>query len=307
MIASFFKTSRPIHSVIVAVFTFVVFFTIRIETLFNDFKIGLFINEFLKYLIILASIFVLDFLVHKNKLTQKNGYEILIFSLLMITFPTTMVDVNIFTANFFLLLALRRIISLRSNLRIKKKLFDAAFWICIAALFQFWSILFLLLIIAALLLHTIASAKNWIIPLTGVGTVVLIVMAYSILFNDSFGSINNYLEGVSLDFSAYNTSSILVPVLILVLLGLWTLGYYVVSLNNKPKSFRPSFILVLIALFIGLTMILISPNKTSGELIFLFPALTVVLSNYLESINNKWLSEGLVVVLLALPILQLVL
>lgn len=307
MIASFFKTSKPIHSVIVAVFTLLVFLAVRIDTVFNEFRFGVFFNELLKYLIILASIFVLDFLVHKNKLTQKNGYEILIFSLLMITFPKTLLEVNIFTANFFILLALRRIISLRSNLRVKKKLFDAAFWICVAALFHFWSILFLALILAALLLHIIASLKNWIIPLMGIGTVILMVITYTIIFNNSFGSLNDYLQAIDFDFAAYNTLNNMIPMIILVLLGLWTLGYYVVSLNNKPKSFRPSFVLVLIALLIGITIILITPNKTSSELIFLFPALTIIISNYLESLKNKWLSEGLIIILLALPVLQLVL
>lgn len=307
MIAKFFKTSRPIHSVIVAVFTLLVFYMVRIELVFENFSLGVFINEFLKYLIILASIFVLDFLVHKNKLTQKNGFEILIFSLLMITFPTTMLNVQIFTANFFLLLALRRIISLRSNLRVKKKLFDAAFWICIASLFHFWCVLFLVLVFAALLLHTIANIKNWIIPITGIGTVALLVMTYNIIFTNSFGSIYDYLDVVNFNFSAYSNINMLVPILILVLLGLWTLGYYIVNLNNKPKSFRPSFILILIALFIGLSIILITPNKSTSELIFLFPALTIIISNYVESIKNNWLSEGLIVILLMLPVLQLVL
>ena len=83
MIARFFNTSKPIHSVLIAVFLLIVFFALRVEVIFTDFKLNQLFNETLKFLIVIGSVFVLDFLVQKNKLTKKNGYEILIFSLLM--------------------------------------------------------------------------------------------------------------------------------------------------------------------------------------------------------------------------------
>ena len=307
MIARFFNTSKPIHSVLIAVFLLIVFFTLRADVIFTDFKLNQLFDEAFKFLIVIGSVFVLDFLVQKNKLTKKNGYEILIFSLLMVTFPKTLLETNIFVANFFILLALRRIISLRSNLRIKKKLFDAAFWICIAALFHFWSILFLALVVAAIFLHSITNVKNWIIPIIGVVTVVLLVVTYSIIFDNSFGSTNDYIESIGFDFSYYKTNNLIIALVILLLLCLWTLGYYVVNLGNKPKSFQPSFVLVLIAFILGLGVIVITPNKNSSELIFAFPALTIIISNYFESIKNKWLSEGLVLLILLLPVLNLVL
>ena len=307
MIARFFNTSKPIHSVLIAVFLLIVFFALRVEVIFTDFKLNQLFNETLKFLIVIGSVFVLDFLVQKNKLTKKNGYEILIFSLLMVTFPKTLLETNIFVANFFILLALRRIISLRSNLRIKKKLFDAAFWICIAALFHFWSIMFLVLIVAAIFLHSITNVKNWIIPIIGAGTVVLLVITYSIIIENGFGNPNDYIEGFGSDFSHYKSNNLLLVLVILSLLSLWSIGYYIVHLGNKPKSFQPSFILVLIAFILGLGIVLITPNKNSSELIFTFPALTIIISNYFESIKNKWLSEGLMLLMLALPVLNLVL
>ena len=251
MIARFFNTSKPIHSVLIAVFLLVVFFALKSDTIFSDFGLIQLFQEVFKYLIILGSVFVLDFLVQKNKLTKKNGYEILIFSLLMVTFPQTLLETNIFVANFFILLALRRIISLRSNLRIKKKLFDAAFWICIAALFYFWSILFLILIVAAIFLHAITNVKNWIIPMIGVATVALLVITYSVIFQNNFGNLNDYVESVGFDFSYYQTNKLAIPLVILSLLCLWALGYYIVNMGNKPKSFQPSFILVLIAFILS--------------------------------------------------------
>ena len=74
---------------------------------------------------------------------------------------------------FLYLLGYRRIISLRSQINVNKKLFDAAFWIAIAAYFIFGLYCFLLLIIITLLLYTDNNIKHWLIPFTGLLTVFL--------------------------------------------------------------------------------------------------------------------------------------
>ena len=206
MITNFFNTSKPIHFVIIGVFTFIVFFLSGIGGIDNEISFTLILIELGKYSVVLSSIFVLDFLVNKNKLSKKNGYEILIYSLLLAILPITMQISNVLLANFFILLALRRIISLRSHLKVKKKLFDAAFWIAIASLFYFWAILFFALIIAALIFYAIGHFKNWIIPFVGVLVVIIIATGYAIVFRDDIGLLQNFLDVVNVNFEDYNTT-----------------------------------------------------------------------------------------------------
>ena len=155
MITSIFKKSKPINFIIVFFITLLAFYTAKME-LFSDSvaevsilkQIGLF---FVCY----VSALLVNFIVTKHSLTKKNNYEILLFSLFLLAIPKTTSHTNILFANFFILLGYRRIISLRSMVSIKKKLFDAAFWIAIATLFYFWSILFFIMILAALFLYTV--------------------------------------------------------------------------------------------------------------------------------------------------------
>lgn len=306
MIAKFFNTSKPIHSVIISAFILVVFIITRSTNYLTNFNIIELLKDGGKYLVILASVFILDFLVNKNKLTKKNGYEILIYSLLLVIFPATLKETNIITANLFLVLALRRIISLRSNLNIKKKLFDAAFWIGIAALFHFWSILFLGLIIAAIVLYAIPNVKNWIVPLIGVIMVILIVLCYHIIVDNNINSLVDYVSTTELSFQNYSINSI-ISVSIVSGLSVFALIYYLLNLGNINKTLRPSFVLIFIAFLIGVVVMFISPNKNSSELLFTFPALTIIMSNYIESLAKRWFAEIYLWTLVLLPVAILLL
>ena len=165
MIASFFSQSKPIHFVITSVVLLLIF----VATKYVDSGVDLSALEFIKqsglFGVCLFSLFVLDFFVSKNNLTKKNSYKLLLFVLFFALIPETLLHSRILVANLFILLAIRRIISIRSKKAVKKKLFDASFWISIATLFYFWSILFFGLVISALIVFVIVDLKNWIIPL----------------------------------------------------------------------------------------------------------------------------------------------
>ena len=123
-------------------------------------------------------------------------------------FPQTTLDKDILFANFFVLLGLRRVLSLRTPNHTKNKLFDAAFWFGIAALFYFWSILFFVLIFITLLLYTDNRIKNWIIPFVGLITVFVLFTSISIILYDDFFGLFNTSPAVSYNYNNYDTASI---------------------------------------------------------------------------------------------------
>lgn len=307
MITRFFSTSKPIHLVLVSFFVLVLFFGVR----FNYYAEGISFYEIIKeltlYGITLLSIFVLSFFVNKNNLTQQNSFKILFFSIFLACIPETIQHGNIIISNVFILFAIRRIISLRSNLHIKKKLFDAAFWITLASLFYFWSILFLILVFAALIFYSIGQLNNWIIPFIGVLTVVIIVLSYSILTRGTLGDIALYVDALSFDFSTYNKLSLIVSITIIISLGIWSLFFYVKKLQDKSRAYRPSFILILIALIIANVIIAVTPSKNGSEFIFMFAPLAIIMTNYIESIKETWFAEVFTWLLIITPIAQLVL
>jgi len=115
--------------------------------------------------IILASLFIVNFVVKKNGMSKDSAYTVLFYLLFMLFFPSGFNNTALLISNFFIILAMRRIVSLHSLKASKEKIFDASIWVCIAALFHFWSILYLVLIFIAVLFHVARDYRNWFLPI----------------------------------------------------------------------------------------------------------------------------------------------
>ena len=307
MISSFFSKSKPIHLVVISSLLLVVFLIAKTYSIKEPLTVLLFFKEAGLFLVCLLSLFVLDFFVSKNNLTKKNSYKILLFGLCFMVLPEALLNSKILLANLFVLLALRRIVSLRTQKDIKKKLFDAAFWITVASLLYFWSALFFILIFAALILYTILDVKNWMIPFVGLLSVLIIAASYMIVMHLDFENYWNGLINFSFDFTPLNSKRIIIASTLLFSYGTWAAFYFMKNLKNKSKTSRPSAILVIISSLIALVIIAIAPNKNGSEFLFLFAPLAIIMANYLETIEEKWFREGLIYGLILVPIITLML
>lgn len=308
MISSFFSKAKPIHFVVVTLLLFVAFTITKVYTIKEPVNAVLIIKQILLFGVCFFSIFVFDFLSGKNDLTKSNSYKILFFSLFMVVMPQTFLDSKILVANLFILFALRRIISIRSKIFINKKVFDAAFWIGLATLLCFWASLYFILIFTALLLFAVADVKNWIIPFIGALTVVVLTVSFLLITNvDLTTYFSNINTDISFDFSPLNKTQIIVSSTVILSYFIWAVFFYIISIKSKSRSYKPSYLLVLLAALIAITIVVISPNKTGAEFIFLFAPLSIIMANYLEIISEKWFREILIWLLILVPVFNLVL
>lgn len=307
MITSFFNTSKPIHFVIVlilALCTFVFFRLYISEVDLNAIYIG---KELGLFLILSWSIGVLAFLTSKNNLSQNNSYNVLLFSVFLAVMPATIQNNSVLISNLFVLLALRRIISLRSKVNVKKKLFDAAFWIAIASLFHFWTILFFILVIIALISYAIEDIKNWIIPFLAFFAVALLYSCYYIITEDTFGNLEQYWSGISIDFTAYNSLKTIISITVLLSFGLWSSFFYFKKIGEQTRSVKASFILIYIAFLLGVALIVVTDYKDGSEFLFVFAPLAIIITNYIETITEKWFAEVFVWLIIVTPVITLLL
>lgn len=305
MITSIFSKSKPINLIIVSVFIILVFIIYNVSTLFNLTEDAL--KAVTKVLVIVFSLFLLDFIVAKNNLTKKNGYAIMTFGLLFGMFPSALKYSDLVFANLFTIFALRRLISLQSNLHIKKKLFDAGFWIMLAALFYFWAILFFALVIVALIYHSKNDIKNIITPFVGVATMILLLSTYNVIFNDSYIVSSNFQRFSSVDYTAYNSNAFILKLTVLFSAFSWILFYFFRIIPEKNKKQKPSFFLIAWASIIAVLVAIIAPVKNGSEFVFLFAPFSIIMANYIEVISEKWFKEIFVALLLITPIVALLL
>ncbi|MGC1203678.1 MAG: DUF6427 family protein [Flavobacteriaceae bacterium] len=307
MITSIFSKSKPINFIIVFFITLLAFIIARL-VIENVTVSALFIfKQLALFSLCYVSILLLNFIVSKNSLSKNGNYEILLFSLFLLALYEGTTHTNILFSNFFVLLGLRRVMSIRSQTNVNKKLFDAAFWIAIAALFYFWAILFFVLIIASLVLYTDNKINHWIIPFVGFLTVFIITVGVSIVFNDSFFGAFKSLPEVSFDYSSYNSSRYLVAITMLLSFGVWSSLFYIKSIKQKKKAFRASFNTIIVAVLIGFAIIVFAPRKDGSEFLFMFAPLSIIITNYIEIIEEKWFKEVFLSVLILIPFILLLL
>lgn len=141
----------------------------------------------------------MNFISLKNALTQNDNYAILLFLVFILLFPSVLNNIKIVLSNVFLLLALRRLISLKTLNSSKEKIFDASFWIFLSAIFHFWSILYIILVFISIIFHSGKEYKNWILPFVSFLCVWILYIATSLFLFGNY-SINKAVFQISFNF-----------------------------------------------------------------------------------------------------------
>lgn len=307
MITSIFSKSKPVNFLVVFVlllFTFIIAYNKFSQTIvsasFYIKQAGIFFTVFL-------SIMLLNFVVSKNSLAKKNNYEILLFSLFLLLIPQSVLKWEIITSNFFVLLALRRMISLRSQVEVMKKLFDAGFWIGAAALFYFWAILFIIVIIATLIYFSESKLKFWIIPFTGLTAILLLATCFNIFYTDDIYWFSHLNYSIDFDYNHYNTLAYIIAITFLLSFGIWASFFYLQNLKSKMKTLKPGFKIIQTMFLVAWTLVILAPKKDGSEFLFLFAPLAIIITNYLETIKEKWFREVFLATFIVIPIVLLML
>ncbi|WP_432412246.1 DUF6427 family protein [Rasiella sp. SM2506] len=302
MLTNFFGKSNPINFFICGAYLLIGFFAsffFSTSELINTQEV---LIKFGLWMVLVFSILLLDFVIRKNALTGINTFGIFVYSGLIVMLPIVFTEVNIIFSSIFLLLALRRMVSLTSEKNIEKKILDASLYIAIAALFHFWSILFLLPLYFGIIRITSASFRLLFIPVVGIFTVLVLTITIHLLIFDSLAWFLSWLPALNLDFSAYNKASILVPSAFIATLLVWTLVLRIMKFSSMPRKAQRNYRLLTISTLVSVVILFLSDTKTGAEILFLCAPLTIVITNYLEHLNDFWFKEILLWVFVLLPV-----
>ena len=282
MISNFLSKSRPINYLLILLIL-VIFFLIGV---FSDANIKFNFISVSKILINIAALFfmvlLINFVIRKNTLTKDNSYTLFIVVMFFAMLPSSMKWSMIFLSNIFLLISLRRVYSLKNNIRTAIKIFDAGFWLGISILFYSNLILFWIVLLMGLVFYQRLNLKNVVISILGMAIPIFLFYVYCLTFDQllAFNKFFDFQLQSSIVF--YGKHSILIPITIIVSLTIWSVisvssTIYKIGIKNKSSWF-----LLLINLLIALFVTFSSEQKTGGELIFLFFPISVVLANYFQ-------------------------
>ncbi|MFM9825572.1 DUF6427 family protein [Flavobacterium sp.] len=299
MITSVFKKSTPLNLILVVFLMLVFFFLYQFQDLtWLNTSLSLF-KKLGLFLVLIGSVFVTNFIAKKNGLSKDSAYIILFYFLLLLFFPTVLDNYKLILANFFILLALRRLISLQSLKASKEKIFDASLWIFIASMFHFWCLLYIVLVFISILFHVSRDYRNWILPFIALFAVGIISVFLSIFFNKNI--VDHVIENATIDLKIdYFTNnyqngafSIYLTIALFFVVSMFT------SFSNKPLLLQTSFKKIIASFFIGIVIFVISSNKSNDLLVFTMTPLAVMATSHIE-IKQLQLKQEIVLMLFIL-------
>ena len=291
MITSIFKKSTPINYSIIAFAVILMFFLSNIPFINAQNSPLKWLKLVLLFVEIIASFFLVNFIAKKNGLTKDNGYVLLLFFLSFLLFPKLWTNFNLVTANFCILLSLRRAISLQTLHFPKEKIFDASIWVFVASFFEFWSILFLVVVYISIIFHVSRDYRNWIIPIIAFFTVGILFLFYNLaIFSDA---IPIYLQTTEKSFALnyFNENSENIAFSIFAVWFLFFIFPAIINLSVKPLVLQDSFKIIIISAFLGIVIFGLTSDKSNEVLLFTFFPLAILGTNFIEYAPNKLQKE----------------
>lgn len=282
MITSVFKKSTPLNFSLVVFLILFFDFIYQIQDLaWSHSVVSIFKNIGIG-LVILFSALINSFISRRNELSKDSAYSILFYLIFLLFFPGLFQNINLVLANFFILLAFRRLVSLQSQKASKEKIFDASLWIFVSSLFHFWCILYLVLVFISIISHVIGDYRNWLLPFIAFFAVAILFAMYSLLFNaDAIDYISRGIEmSFSIDYFTNNYQNAALS--IYATIALFFLISMLMTLSSRPLQLHASFKKIIFAFLIAIVIYVISANKSNDLLIFTIAPLAMMTTAHIE-------------------------
>jgi hypothetical protein len=299
MITSVFKKSTPLNFSLVVFLILVFFFVYQFQDASGINSLILLGQKLGLLAVLLGSIFMTNFISKKNGLSKDSVYTVLFYFLLLIFFPSVLDNANLVLANFFIILAFRRLLSLQSLKASKEKIFDASFWIIVASLFQFWSILYLVLVFISIIFHVSRDYRNWFLPFIAFFSVSTLFLISSLLFQFSILDYLDKAVRVSFEINYFTNNYENGALSIYATVALFFVTSMLLSLSSRPQVLHTSFKKVVASFFIGVVIFVVSDNKSNDLLIFTVAPLAILATSHIEIPQLKLKQEMVLFVLIA--------
>lgn len=282
MFTSLFRKSTPLNYALVIIAVTVFFFMYQVGHVSGGKGVTDFLVKVGLLVVIFASLFTANFIVKKNTISRDSAYTVVFYLMFLVFFPSMLNNPNMLLSNFFILLALRRLVSLHSLKASKEKIFDASLWIFVAALFHFWAILFIVLVFISILFHVSRDYRNWILPFIASAVILALFFLYAFAVDETVVAdfIAKMQTNFSIDYFTDQKQNIAISAYAAVALFFTT--SMVFTLGHRPLQLQSSYKKIIASFFIGVIIFVISPVKSNDLLIFTIAPLSFMATSTIE-------------------------
>lgn len=307
ILSSIFGKTKPINFILLLVYMLLVF-GITVLVGVRDFQKDVPFTSYLLCILIAGlSVFVLEFICKRNNLALNNNYAIYLFITIICAFPAFFLYPKIAVASWFILLAVRKMINLKSQVGVKRKIFDAALWLGIAILCFNWSIMVVIPLYAAIAIYAGNDFKNLLIPFISFSTILILTYTGFLWFDllDEFKSMFAFKIHVLKE--DYTRLYLYIPTIGLTFLTIASVLTFFFKAKTKTTSVKNSLLIVLLTLFAAILAVGIGDKIEGASYMLLGFPLAVLAGTFIEQVNKNWVKELLLWFFLIVPFINLVL
>jgi len=301
MISSVFGKRKPVNYIIVFAFVFLLYWFVNISMFHKSFGPEQLMFQTFVLGVLLFSIFVVNFIVKRIKVTNTNSFGILFYAMLFLIFPEVLADNNAIFCSLFLLFASRRLLSLRSQRNVKLKIFDATLWVVVASFFYDWALLYLILVYVAIAFYGSKNIRNWLVPLTGAFTGFIILITILALTNNMAFLSDHYIFDFTFNTAFFsrigNSTAYVVYFLIAVLAGTITFIKLGITGLGRVVTLR----LLAISFLLGMILVVLKSTSQVAPIILTFFPAVIFINAYIESIRKDKIREIAIILCVLLP------
>ena len=304
MLANFFGKSNPVNFIVIFSIFLAFFFTHSISS--NDLttlNLSFVLEHILMLIFFLVLFFFYNFILSKNKLTLYNSYGFLIFVLLFGFFPAAMSSWDELFLNILVLVYLRRVYSLRSSKDFYKKTFDSGFWLGILFLLAPKTILFGILLFLSIWLFQKINFRTLLIPCLGFLSPVICYATYCFWYNQMEEFMASFFWYANYNFELFTDRSILISLILMGVLLMISILVKTPKVISISGNYRKYWILIIFNLFLAIIVLVIQNTLNESQLLLLFFPISIILTNWLESIQKPFIKNIIIVLLLVAPII----
>jgi hypothetical protein len=291
MIANFFNKTTPIKSVLIYSLFVLFYFVYKIQHADTLFK-GVGVIEIIEHLFSnILFLTLCGIIFSRNGFEKTNLYSSLILVLLFGMFPSTLhVDIPLFI-NFIYLIVYLKITELKYKKEGVNSFFDIGLYIGIAFVFFNWAILMLLLLYVGILLIGKVQLRNYIVPIVGFLTPLLLVLTYEYITDTRIGFIDDFSFSFSSDFSLYKKTLLQVPLVVISCIVCISILYTIPKKFGIHNNSKHQYTIVLYMLATSILMVYFSTYKNRVELLYLFIPSALIIGQFVTDIKKPLFKE----------------
>ena len=316
MLTRFFDNTRPI-TVLVLFITLTVISITGVYIYFTDIDfqntylisthfeyLGSFPKAILSVFLILALGFLVNFIVHDNSITRDNSYALLFYVVLVASDPSLTILNPVLASVFFVVLALKNLLSLHEHKEMTQKLFNTGLLLGIASVIYPYAILYVVLIFLGIVIYGADSWRQWFIPILG------IVVPYYVLFSWYFwfDNLDYYWDAFFIktfyitESSFHESLETIIVWGVFTLLTIFSILDYSKNLSSHKPDTRKGYTMTYLALFVGVIITLVGSINNGQELIILFLPISIIWAKFIQH-QKKELYKTIFIIVVVLNIL----